>query len=245
MAGVDPADLADPGLAERALDAVPFLISLEVRRSAVSRRADVVFPVAPVVEKAGSFMDWEGRLRTFDRVLDTASLSDARVLDALAGQLGVTLNTGDVNAVRRELGGLPATRAEARPAPMVAPGEAARPATGHAVLATWHQLIDLGSLTDGDEHLGGTARPPVVRLGKGTAEAIGVGEGDPVTVGTERGAVTLPAALTEMPDAVVWLPTNSPGATVRRMLGVTSGAVVTVGAAQANAAGPVLAGGAR
>jgi NADH-quinone oxidoreductase subunit G len=27
---------------------------------------------------------------------------------------------------------------------------------------------------------------------------------------------------------VVWLPTNSPGATVRRTLGVTAGAVVTV-----------------
>jgi NADH-quinone oxidoreductase subunit G len=116
------------------------------------------------------------------------------------------------------------------------------------VLATWHQLIDLGSLTDGDEHLAGTAPPPVVRLGKGTAEAIGVGEGDPVTVGTDRGAITLPAALTEMPDRggrgaagsdlpVVWLPTNSPGSTVRRTLGVTSGAVVTVAAGRTDALG--------
>ena len=50
---------SDPRLASDALDAVPFLISLEVRRSAVGRRADVVFPVAPVVEKPGSFVDWE------------------------------------------------------------------------------------------------------------------------------------------------------------------------------------------
>ncbi len=67
VAGVDPADLADPRLAEQALDAVPFLVSLELRMSAVARRADVVFPVAPVVEKAGSFLDWEGRLRTVRR----------------------------------------------------------------------------------------------------------------------------------------------------------------------------------
>jgi NADH-quinone oxidoreductase subunit G len=249
VAGVDPADLADPRLAEQALDAVPFLVSLEVRRSAVSRRADVVFPVAPVVEKPGSFVDWEGRLRTFDRVLDTPAMSDARVLDALAAQLGVTLATGGVDAVRRELGGLPVTRAEPRPTPVVAPGEAARPgddaAEGgvRAVLATWHHLIDLGSLIDGDEHLAGTARPPVVRIGKATAEAIGVGEGDPVTVGTERGALTLPAALTDIADGVVWLPTNSPGATVRRTLGVTSGAVVTVSAGRTG--GPLLAGGER
>jgi len=68
VAGVDPSDLADPALADRALDKVDFLISLEVRRSAVTRRADVVFPVAPVAEKDGTFLDWEGRLRPFARV---------------------------------------------------------------------------------------------------------------------------------------------------------------------------------
>ncbi|BCB81050.1 NADH-quinone oxidoreductase subunit G [Phytohabitans flavus] len=226
VAGVDPADMADPRLAEQALDTVPFLVSLEVRRSAVSRRADVVFPVAPVVEKAGSFVDWEGRLRTFEAVLSTPAMNDARVLDALAAQLGVTLNTGQVNLIRRELGSLPATRSARVDAPVTAPQPQPTLGAGEAVLATWHHLIDLGSLTDGDEYLGGTSRPPVVRLAKGAAEALGVVDGDPVTVGTDRGAITLAAAITDMPDGVVWLPTNSPGSTVRRALGVTSGAVV-------------------
>ncbi|WDZ86338.1 NADH-quinone oxidoreductase subunit G [Micromonospora cathayae] len=233
VAGVDPADLADPRLAEQALDEVPFLVSLELRMSAVARRADVVFPVAPVVEKAGSFLDWEGRLRPFDAVLQTPAMTDARVLDALADRLGVALGTGDVLSVRRELGSLPATRTDRPSAPSVEPRPAPQPGAGEAVLATWHQLLDLGSLTDGDEILGGTARPPVVRLGKGTAEALGVADGDPVTVGTDRGALTLPAAITEMPDGVVWLPTNSPGSTVRRSLGATSGTVVRVSAATA------------
>jgi len=226
VAGVDPADLADPRLAEQALDTVPFLISLEVRRSAVSRRADVVFPVAPVVEKAGSFVNWEGRLRTFEEVLSTPAMNDARVLDALAAQLGVTLGTGQVNMIRRELGSLPATRADRPDAPVTAVGTKPALAAGEAVLATWHHLIDLGSLTDGDEYLGGTARLPLARLAKGVAEALGVADGEPVTVGTDRGAITLPVAITDMPDGVVWLPTNSPGSTVRRALGATSGAVV-------------------
>ncbi|MFE0588672.1 NADH-quinone oxidoreductase subunit G [Micromonospora echinospora] len=231
VAGVDPADLADPRLAEQALDEVPFLVSLELRMSAVARRADVVFPVAPVVEKAGSFLDWEGRLRPFDAVLQTPAMSDGRVLDAIADRLGVRLGTGDVLSVRRELGSLPATRTDRPSVPSVEPQPAPRTGDGEAVLATWHQLVDLGSLIDGDEHLGGTARPPVVRLGKGTAEALGVADGDAVTVGTDRGALTLPAAITEMPDGVVWLPTNSPGSTVRRSLGATSGSVVRVSAA--------------
>ncbi|MFY1597698.1 NADH-quinone oxidoreductase subunit G [Micromonospora sp. WMMD737] len=245
VAGVDPADLADPRLAEKALDEVPFLVSLELRMSAVARRADVVFPVAPVVEKAGSFLDWEGRLRTFEAVLRTAAMTDGRVLDALAAQLDVQLGTGDVLSVRRELGALPRTRTDRPAAPSVEPAAVREPGAGEAVLATWHQLIDLGSLTDGDEHLAGTARPPVVRLGKGTAEALGVADGDPVTVGTDRGALTLPAAITEMPDGVVWLPTNSPGSTVRRSLGATSGALVRISAAAvaadaADRPGPLL-----
>ena len=231
VAGVDPADLADPRLAEQALAAVPFLVSLEQRHTAVTRHADVVLPVAPVVEKAGSFLNWEGRLRPFDQVLRTGALTDARVLDALAAQLGAALGCADVDAIRAELAQLPATAAPQPQPPTVAPGAPAEPAGGQAVLATWHQLIDSGTLLAGDEYLAGTARAPVVRVGKELATRLGVADGDPVTVGTAAGAITLPVAIADLPDQVVWLPTNSPGATVRRTLGVTAGALVDITAA--------------
>jgi NADH-quinone oxidoreductase subunit G len=228
VAGVDPGDLADPELAEKALDSVGFLVSFEIRNTAVARRADVVFPVAPVVEKAGTFLDWEGRLRPFGTVLETTAMSDARVLDALSQQMGAPMGCPDVVAIRRELGSLPASRAERAPIPRAGAATPDRPGTGQAVLATWHQLIDLGSLIDGDAALSGTARPVVACLSKATAAGAGIADGDSVRVGTERGSVTLPAQLLEMPDGVVWLPTNSPGATVYRTLGVTSGALVTI-----------------
>ena len=69
VAGVDPADLADPEAALRALDAAPFIVSLELRVSAVTDRADVVFPVAAVAEKPGTFVNWEGRPGTFGAAL--------------------------------------------------------------------------------------------------------------------------------------------------------------------------------
>ena len=228
VAGADPGDLADVRAAERGLDAVPFLVSLEQRHTAVTRRADVVLPVAPVVEKAGSFVNWAGQLRRFERVLRTDAVADSRILDALAAQLGVVLGCGDVTGIRAELAALPATQAPTPPVPRVPPAAPVRPGDGEALFATWHQLIDQGSLLDGDSELAGTARPSVVKLGKDLAARLGVGDGDPVTVGTGVGAVTLPAEVTGMPDAVVWVPTNSPGATVRRTLGVTSGAIVTV-----------------
>jgi NADH-quinone oxidoreductase subunit G len=228
VAGVDPNDLADPALAERALDEVGFLVSLEVRHSAVTERADVVFPVAPVVEKAGTFLDWEGRLRPFDVVLATTAVPDARVLDSLAAEMGVNLRCADVAAIRRELGSLPTSSALGAVAPRVEPGGARRPGDGEAVLATWHQLIDAGRLLEGDPYLAGTARPARVRLGKDLASRLRVADGAEVVVATDRGEIRLPAEVTEMPDGVVWVPTNSIGSSVRRVLGARSGAVVTV-----------------
>jgi NADH-quinone oxidoreductase subunit G len=65
-------------------------------------------------------------------------------------------------------------------------------------------------------------------LSPATAGAIGVVDGAKITVRTPRGAITLPARLTPMPDGVVWLPANSPGSAVRHTLGVGTGAVVEI-----------------
>ncbi|MFI6077591.1 NADH-quinone oxidoreductase subunit G [Actinoplanes sp. NPDC051343] len=241
VAGVDPADLADPRLAEQALDNVGFVVSLELRASAVTRRADVVLPIAPAAEKPGTYMDWEGRLRSFDTVLPTSAMTDGRALEAVAALLGVTLGTGDVMAIRRELGAMPASNSGRVSTPSDTAGALPEPGAGEAVLATWHHLIDEGSLLDGDAVLAGTARPPLVRIGKDLAESLGVADGEAVTVSTDRGGITLPAAITDLPPQVVWLPTNSPGSTLRRSLGVTSGAVVRLTAGKS---GPILAQGA-
>jgi NADH-quinone oxidoreductase subunit G len=237
VAGVDIEDLADPALAERALSTVDFLVSLEVRASAVTRAASVVLPVAPVVEKAGTFLNWEGRLRSFPVALETTAMPDARVLDALASEMGVEIGCKDVASIRRELRALSRTAAPRPVPPQLGPGisavaaaalEMPAPGEAKAVLATWPELIDAGRLLDGDDVLRRTARTPVVRLSKQTAASLGVTDGEPVRVSTDRGSITLPALLTDMPDGVVWVPTNSPGAPVRRALGVVSGAVVTV-----------------
>ena len=87
-------------------------------------------------------------------------------------------------------------------------------------------LLDSGRLQDGEPFLAGTARSAVARLSAATAAAIGAT--DTVTVSTGRGSVTLPLAITEMTDQVVWLPLNSPGSAVHRQLGVTTGAVVRI-----------------
>jgi NADH-quinone oxidoreductase subunit G len=233
VAGVDAADLPDPYTAEQALDTVDFLVSIELRNTSVARRADVVFPIAPAAEKTGSFLNWEGRVRRFEAALRTGSLSDARVLDELAEEMDAPIGVADPRRVRAEFNALGDTGA-ARPEPPTEYGtQPPLPDAGQAVLATWHHLLDLGSMQDGDTHLAGTARQPVVRLSATTAKEIGAAHGGHVSVSTDAGAIALPLEVTEMPDRVVWLPTNSPGCTVRRTLRATSGAVVTVAVAEA------------
>ena len=135
--------------------------------------------------------------------------------------------------------GLPEVLIHARRfvAERLAPAEPATPGKGEVVLATWSQLIDSGSLIASEQYLQGTARTPVVRLSKAQASDLGVAEGEPVTISSDRGEITLPTALTaDMPDTVVWLPTNSPGSAVRRTLGVLAGATVRIGRAETTSA---------
>lgn len=233
IGGVEPADFADPDAVLAALDAVGFVVSLELRHSAVTERADVVFPVAPTTQKAGAFVNWEGRYRGFAPALRgttaQAGQPDHRVLDALADEMGVYLGLSTVEAARAELSGLGSWDGKHATGPHVAAPAAAQPGHGEAVLTGWRMLLDQGRLQDGEPHLAGTARAPVVRLSADSAAEIGAADGDAVTVSTSRGSITLPLTITDMPDQVVWLPLNSPGSAVHRQLGVTTGSIVRIG----------------
>ncbi|OBJ73206.1 NADH-quinone oxidoreductase subunit G [Mycobacterium sp. 1274756.6] len=236
VGGVEPADLADPAAALAALDAVGFLVSLELRHSEVTERADVVFPVAPAVEKTGTFVNWEGRYRRFGSALaDTGTLSDLRVLDAIADEMGTPLGLAGAADARDELQRLDRWAGPRAAAPAEAAGPTPQPGRGQAVLASWRMLLDAGRMQDGEPNLAGTARAPVVRLCATTAAEIGAADGQPVTVSTAAGAITLPLAVTAMPERVVWLPMNSPGSAVHRQLGVTAGATVQLHAGEGRA----------
>ncbi|HZY76822.1 MAG TPA: molybdopterin dinucleotide binding domain-containing protein, partial [Jatrophihabitantaceae bacterium] len=227
VGAVDPADTADPATAARALERAGFVVSLEIRHSAVTEHADVVLPVAPPVEKAGRYVDWEGRRRPFEPTLQSGAISDAQVLDALAEELDVRLGLRTVTAARDELARL-GSWDERLPAPSRAAGPVATPGSGQAVLATWHEVLDAGRSQDGDEHLAGTAKPARAVLSASTAARLGIADGGTVAVSSDAGVIVVPAVIGEAADGVVWLPTNARDCAVRATLGVTAGAVVGV-----------------
>jgi NADH-quinone oxidoreductase subunit G len=234
VGGVDPADAPDPGWAKEALERAGFIVSLELRHSAVTQHADVVLPVAPAAEKAGRYVTWEGRRRPFDlTITGTGALPDARVLDALAEELDVPLGLRTLQAARDELLslGTVATRAAmTAPAPQASEAGAEEPELQGrpARLATWAELLDGGRMQDGDDYLAGTAKPVRALLSAATAAAIEAADGDLVTVATERGAIRAPAAITAMPDDVVWLPSNARTSAVRHTLAAAHGSTVSL-----------------
>jgi NADH-quinone oxidoreductase subunit G len=114
-------------------------------------------------------------------------------------------------------------------APTVAHAEVPSAGAGELVLASWHHLLDRGSLQDGEPFLAGTAPRALARVSPATAEAFGLADGEAVTVSTPTGSVSLPVAVEPgMVDHVIWLPANSAGSPARHALGVDAGAVVTV-----------------
>ncbi|ODQ85081.1 NADH-quinone oxidoreductase subunit G [Mycolicibacterium holsaticum] len=228
VAGVEPGDLPDPAGAVGALSDGPFVVSLEMRESAVTERADVVLPVSPVVEKTGSFRNWEGRVRQFRAATPSNANSDLRVLHILAERIGVDLACPTPVAAAAELSALGSWSGRRPATPDVAANPPISPVPGQALLAGWRMLLDSGRLQDGEPHLAGTARTTVVRLSPRTAAEIGASDGDPVTVRTDHGSITLPLVRTDMPDRVVWLPVNSSGCAVRAQLGAGSGEVVDI-----------------
>ena len=234
VGGVDIDDFGDPAVAAEAFERAGFILSLEIRHSAVTEHADVVLPVAPAAEKAGRFVTWEGRRRPFDSTItNTGALSDARVLNALAEELDVDLGTGTVEQVRAELLRLEKSTAQA-PAPAIEAVAPTIPESGEALLATWAELLDGGRMQVGDEHLAGTANPARAVLSPATAAAVGVSDGGTVAVSTDAGTLALPVAIDEScADNVVWIPSNAQGHPLRRTLGAGAGATVRLSSGDA------------
>ncbi|MEV7681659.1 NADH-quinone oxidoreductase subunit G [Streptomyces sp. NPDC088341] len=237
VAGVEVADLPDPAGALAALDSVGFLVSLELRPTEVTERADVVFPVAAVAEKPGTFLNWEGRARTFEAALKPEQMtrrlapSDARVLHMLADAMDAHLALPDLRSVRAELDRLGGWDGERADEPFESSRPVPRPGDGEAVLAGHRLLLDQGRLQEGDDALAGTRHAAVARLSATTAAETGVKNGDELAVTGPAGTVTLPLLVTEMPDRVVWLPLNSTGGGVLADTGSRPGTLVRIGPA--------------
>ena len=229
VGGVDLRDFDDPAAARKALDEVDFLVSLEVRRSEVTDRADVILPVAPPLEKNGTFINWEGRLRPFGQAIASRSQTDRLVFDALASEFGVDLGLHDLVGLYDQVNPLMQWNGQREEFVPATASELVEVGQGEALLATHKPMLDAGRLQDGATMLAGSARRPVVFASRATVAGLGIDEGEELTLSTQRGSITLPLQFADLPDGVVWVPECSQGSIVHESLG-NFGSSVTLSA---------------
>ena len=229
VGGVDLRDFDDPAAARKALDQVDFLVSLEVRRSEVTDRADVILPVAPPLEKNGTFINWEGRLRPFGQAIASRSQTDRLVFDALASEFGVDLGLHDLVGLYDQVNPLMQWNGQREEFVPAKASELVEVGQGEALLATHKPMLDAGRLQDGASMLAGSARRPVVFASRATVVGLGIDEGEELTLSTQRGSITLPLQFADLPDGVVWVPECSQGSIVHESLG-NFGSSVTLSA---------------
>ena len=226
IGGVDPMDISADAKVKLSKK---FVVSLEIRQSDITDIASVVLPVAAVVEKSGSFMDWQGSTRNFDAAVDQSlNRSDVRILSMLADEIGKPINLATVKSARNEFESI-GNWDGSRSAMKLIPGNPGKSATGdEAVLNSWRNLLDKGSLQDGEDNLAGTARKSIVVISPARAKSLGVNESDLVRVSNEYGAITLPCSISDIEESSVWLPRNSQSSQLIRNLATVSNSIVKV-----------------
>ncbi len=229
VGGLDLRDWADPAAAKEAISKAPFVVSLEVRPSEVTALADVVFPVAPPVEKNGTFINWEGRLRPFGQAIASRSLPDREVLGMIASELGIDLGVDSLHRVYEEVNPLMVWKGRrVASAKSIGASKASKSApTGGYVLASHKVMVDLGRMQDGAADLRSSARVPVALVASETLDALGVGEDEKVRVEGIRGSIELPVESARVAPGVVWIAECSMGSGVNQDL-APAGSPVTV-----------------
>jgi len=226
IGGVDPMDISSDAKVKLAKK---FIVSLEIRQSDITEIASVVLPVAAVVEKSGSFMDWQGKVRKFDAAVEQSlNRSDVRILSMLADEIGKPINLPTVKSAQSELISLGNWDGNKPTMNFLAEKSKTSAGNDEAILTSWRNLLDKGSLQDGEENLAGTARDSVVVISKNRANSLGIKDKELVRVSNNYGAVTLPCLVEDIEDSSVWLPRNSVNSQLIRNLGVVGNSIVKV-----------------
>ena len=218
IAGVDPADTADPAATRAAIEAAGFVVALDLRETEVTRAADVVLPVAPVSDKAGIVRQLgragapvRGRAPQPGLAPGPADPRRHRGGDGRAARLPHGARGARRDGAARALGRRSRAPRSSRLAALAARPASTTERPSGLVLATWKQSIDNGRMQDGDKYLKATARPVVALVPQDVYDACG----PTVTLTGDRGSVTLPAEVgDDLVAGVVWVPANSFGAGV-------------------------------
>jgi NADH-quinone oxidoreductase subunit G len=221
-------DAANPVAARAALQRSGLVVALTSFKDAAVENADVLLPIAPFTETAGSFVNAEGRLQSFTGVV--APLGDARpawkVLRVLGNLLGLTgFNQDSAEQVRDEaLGdtsGL-AARLDNRGPALPSSAEGVRPVLERIADVPIYAADALVRRAESLQ-LTADARAPVASLPSALFAELGLKAGDAVRV--SQGEQVLIIAAVEDPGLAPGVVRVSAGHADTAALGAMFGAV--------------------
>jgi NADH-quinone oxidoreductase subunit G len=205
------ADVPDPSLGYRALEAAPFVVVQDVQSTQLLNHADIVLPAAAFVERSGTITDWEGRRQKVNAAVDPpgAARADYAILAEVARYLGKPIGCRSLDDVRGELDGLLASG----PAPVAVEGAkapaAAASSNGDLRLLTYRLLYDNGSRVSRSEGVRGLTKAPFAEINIEDAQALGIGDGQQVTLTSDHGSISVVAQVTKaIRRGVVFVPWN-------------------------------------
>ncbi|MBK1712755.1 NADH-quinone oxidoreductase subunit NuoG [Rubrivivax gelatinosus] len=191
-------DAADAAAARAALGGSGLVVALSPFQDAMAEHADVMLPIAPFTETAGSFVNAEGRLQSFQGVVRPLGQTRPgwKVLRVLGNLLGLPgFEHDSAEAVRAEALGDPATiAARLDNSPLPAAASSAATETGLERIADVPiYATDLLVRRSAPLQRTADARVPRIGLPSSLWRQLGLAPGDKVLVAQGQGAVVLPA----------------------------------------------------
>jgi NADH-quinone oxidoreductase subunit G len=200
-------DVGNPAAAARALQAADLVVACSVYRNGALDYADVILPITPFTETAGTFINCEGRVQSFNGTVRPAGDSRPgwkvlRVLANLLGLDGFEYETSD--DVRNET--LPADLMARLSNETSIKPERSHPQTGKLERIADVPIYFSDAIVRRSPPLQATsdAKPPKVRANARTLQSLGIAGGDKTRVQQGDASALLEVALDEsIADAVV------------------------------------------
>jgi predicted molibdopterin-dependent oxidoreductase YjgC len=237
LVGTDPVrDIPNPRQAVLALDAAEYVVSIDLFLNDSNREADVVLPAAGFAEKEGTVTNLEGRVQKVNVIAPVPGQArpDWAILDDLSDRAGRSIGLASAESIAKEISEVAPAYAgvtwdhldwEARDGavvplsgsqpfshiPVALKGDTAP--TAPLLLHVARTLYDDGVMMRHTPMLRPLAPGPVVHLNPEDAKKAGAQDGHLVKVVTSHGEGEFSAVVDEeMPEGVVYVPFNQPGA---------------------------------
>jgi NADH-quinone oxidoreductase chain G len=238
--GADPA--SENAAWAQNLDKLDLLVVQELFLTETAALADVVLPAVSWAETDGTFTNLEGRVQRAHRAVrdpQSKAAPDWMILDHLATRMGSNWPYTDERGITREISeaiplyqglswdalgdqGQQYDASSVRPAAKFQPLTQSAPASlgdGELILVSGVVTYDDGNMFKLTPHLKTYAFGRNAGINAGDAAKLGIEEGAPIEVQSERGTLTLHAKIHEQVlPGTLWIPESIEGAAVGNLL---------------------------